>query len=160
MLHEHHRMSAPSASSVSIRTAVWIVMCSDPAMRAPLSGWLAANSSRVAIRPGISVWARSARRISSRQLWNPPPDPGETVARANRSGVDLGLALTSGRRRVDGPARRPAVRDPRRAPRPAPGRDLLRRFLPGVAGDGVDLLPDADDGERAQRDAAPLHAAG
>ena len=38
MLHEAQRTSAPSAFSVSISTAVWIVMCSDPAMRAPLSG--------------------------------------------------------------------------------------------------------------------------
>ena len=30
--------SAPSSVSVSIRTAVWIVMCRQPAMRAPLSG--------------------------------------------------------------------------------------------------------------------------
>ena len=48
-------MSAPSASSVSIKTAVWMVMCSEPAMRAPLSGLLFANSARVAMRPGISV---------------------------------------------------------------------------------------------------------
>ena len=39
MLHEAQRTSAPSAFSVSISTAVWIVMCSEPAMRAPLSGW-------------------------------------------------------------------------------------------------------------------------
>ena len=38
MLHEHQRTSAPSAISVSISTAVWIVMCSEPVMRAPLSG--------------------------------------------------------------------------------------------------------------------------
>jgi hypothetical protein len=38
MLHEAQRTSAPSASSVSIRTAVWMVMCSEPAMRAPFSG--------------------------------------------------------------------------------------------------------------------------
>ena len=30
MLHEHQRTSAPSAASVSISTAVWIVMCSEP----------------------------------------------------------------------------------------------------------------------------------
>ena len=30
MLHEHHRTSAPRAASVSISTAVWIVMCSGP----------------------------------------------------------------------------------------------------------------------------------
>ena len=38
MLHEAQRTSAPSAFSVSISTAVWIVMCSEPVMRAPVSG--------------------------------------------------------------------------------------------------------------------------
>ena len=59
MLHEAQRTSAPSATSVSMRTAVWMVMCSEPAMRAPLSGCDPANSSRTAIRPGISVSAMS-----------------------------------------------------------------------------------------------------
>ncbi len=63
MLHEAQRTSAPSAVSVSISTAVWMVMCSEPVMRAPFSGWLFAYSSRIAIRPGISV---SAMRISLR----------------------------------------------------------------------------------------------
>jgi hypothetical protein len=63
MLHEAQRTWAPRALSVSISTAVWIVMCSEPEMRAPLSGCLAAYSSRIAIRPGISV---SAIRISLR----------------------------------------------------------------------------------------------
>ena len=57
MLHEAQRSSAPSATSVSISTAVWMVMCSEPVMRAPLSGWAAAYSWRMAIRPGISVSA-------------------------------------------------------------------------------------------------------
>ena len=39
MLQEAQRTSAPSATSVSMRTAVWIVMCSEPAMRAPVSGF-------------------------------------------------------------------------------------------------------------------------
>ena len=56
-------MSAPSAASVSISTAVWIVMCREPAMRAPFSGCFGPYSSRVAIRPGISV---SASEISLR----------------------------------------------------------------------------------------------
>ena len=60
MLQEAQRTSAPSAVRVSISTAVCTVMCSEPAMRAPLSGWEAAYSSRSAIRPGISC---SARRI-------------------------------------------------------------------------------------------------
>ena len=63
MLQETQRTSAPSAVSVSISTAVWIVMCSEPMIFAPLSGCEAANSSRVFIRPGISC---SARRISLR----------------------------------------------------------------------------------------------
>ena len=46
------RTSAPSSISVSISTAVWIVMCSEPVIRAPLSGFDAPNSSRSAIRPG------------------------------------------------------------------------------------------------------------
>jgi len=54
MLHEAQRTSAPSAFSVSISTAVWMVMCSEPAMRAPFRGWLFAYSSRIAISAGIS----------------------------------------------------------------------------------------------------------
>jgi hypothetical protein len=71
MLHEAQRTSAPRASSVWISTAVWMVMCRLPAIRAPFSGWLAPNSSRRAIRPGISVSAiaisflpQSAREMS------------------------------------------------------------------------------------------------
>src|SRR3954463_10323215 len=54
MLQEAQRTSAPSAFSVSISTAVWIVMWSDPATRAPLSGWALAYSARIAISAGIS----------------------------------------------------------------------------------------------------------
>ena len=39
MLQEAQRTSAPRATRVSMRTAVWIVMCSEPAMRAPASGF-------------------------------------------------------------------------------------------------------------------------
>jgi hypothetical protein len=38
-------------------TAVWTVMCSDPVIRAPASGWRSAYSARMAIRPGISCSA-------------------------------------------------------------------------------------------------------
>ena len=38
-------------------TAVWMVMCRQPATRAPLSGLLAPNSLRRAISPGISLSA-------------------------------------------------------------------------------------------------------
>ena len=57
------RRSAPSARSVSINTAVWMVMCRQPAIRAPASGRAPPYSSRNAIRPGISV---SAMAISLR----------------------------------------------------------------------------------------------
>ena len=46
-----------------MRTAVWMVMCNEPVIRAPANGWESANSARKAIRPGISC---SARRISLR----------------------------------------------------------------------------------------------
>ena len=59
MLQEHQRTSAPRAVSVSISTAVWTVMCSEPVMRAPLSGCASAYSARVDIRPGISCSASS-----------------------------------------------------------------------------------------------------
>ena len=71
MLQEAQRTWAPRATSVSMRTAVWIVMCSEPAMRAPLSGFFSPNSARSAMRPGISVSAisislrpKSARAMS------------------------------------------------------------------------------------------------
>ncbi len=57
MLQLAHRTCAPRATSVSMSTAVWIVMCSDPVMRAPRSGWASAYSRRSAIRPGISCSA-------------------------------------------------------------------------------------------------------
>ena len=41
MLQLAQRTSAPSATRVSISTAVWIVMCSEPVMRAPFSGCVA-----------------------------------------------------------------------------------------------------------------------
>ncbi len=63
MLQLAQRTSAPSAVSVSMSTAVWIVMCSDPEMRAPASGFDSPYSLRSAIRPGISC---SARIISLR----------------------------------------------------------------------------------------------
>src|SRR5262245_58526600 len=63
MLQDAQRTSAPSALSVSMSTAVWIVMCSEPAMRAPVSGRALAYSSRIAIRAGISP---SAMAISLR----------------------------------------------------------------------------------------------
>jgi hypothetical protein len=63
MLHDAQRTSAPSAASVSISTAVWIVMCNEPATRAPFSGFEDPYSALVAISPGISI---SAMAISLR----------------------------------------------------------------------------------------------
>ena len=40
MLQDAQRTSAPSATRVSMSTAVWMVMCSEPAIRAPASGLL------------------------------------------------------------------------------------------------------------------------
>ena len=57
MLQLAQRTCAPSAVSVSISTAVWIVMCSEPVILAPRSGWLGAYSARTAISPGISCSA-------------------------------------------------------------------------------------------------------
>ena len=51
--------SAPSAVSVSISTAVWMVMCSEPVTRTPFSGAWAAYLLRIDISPGISASAMS-----------------------------------------------------------------------------------------------------
>ena len=69
MLQDTQRTSAPSATRVSIRTAVCTVMCSEPVIRAPASGWAAAYSLRIDIRPGISCSARviSLRPNSARE---------------------------------------------------------------------------------------------
>ncbi len=92
MLQDAQRTSAPSATSVSIRTAVWMVMCSEPATRAPLSGFVSLNSSRIAIRPGISV---SAMVISMRpQLARPMSFTEKSPETSfNSTPLDLLLAL-------------------------------------------------------------------
>ena len=63
MLHDAQRTSAPSSFSVSIRTAVWMVMCREPMTRAPWSDFFGPYLRRVAISPGISC---SASAISLR----------------------------------------------------------------------------------------------
>ena len=57
MLQEAHLTWAPQATSVSIKTAVWMVMCNDPDTLAPASTPL--NSSLQFISPGISISASS-----------------------------------------------------------------------------------------------------
>ena len=48
-----------ASTSVSISTAVWMVMCSEPVTRTPLSGFGGAYLPRMDIRPGISCSAMS-----------------------------------------------------------------------------------------------------
>ena len=62
MLQDAQRTSAPMSLRVSISTAVWIVMCSEPVTRTPLSGASGAYLRRIDIRPGISCSAISISR--------------------------------------------------------------------------------------------------
>ena len=69
--------TAPSSMRVSIRTAVWTVMCKQPAMRAPASGLDGPYFLRMAISPGISFSARiislrpkSAKEMSAKKNWH------------------------------------------------------------------------------------------
>ena len=75
MLQDTQRTSAPSATSVSMSTAVCTVMCSEPATRAPRRGCAAAYSRRIAIRPGISC--------SARRIWCRPKAARDRSATAN-----------------------------------------------------------------------------
>jgi hypothetical protein len=70
MLHEAQRTEAPSSTSVSIRTAVWIVMCREPVIRTPFRGFFGPNFLRTGIRPGISCSATliSLRPHSAREM--------------------------------------------------------------------------------------------
>src|SRR5580692_3671375 len=63
MLQLAQRTEAPRSARVSMSTAVWMVMCSDPVTRTPESGFSTAYLRRMAIRPGISY---SAMEISLR----------------------------------------------------------------------------------------------
>ncbi len=69
MLQLAHRTSAPSAVSVSMRTAVWMVMWREPVILAPARGFSAPCSARMAISPGISCSANwiSLRPNSARE---------------------------------------------------------------------------------------------
>ena len=70
MLQEDQVTSAPRSIRVSINTAVWMVMCKHPAIRAPLNGLDAPYSARRAIKPGISASANfiSLRPHSAREM--------------------------------------------------------------------------------------------
>src|SRR3954462_9977093 len=58
MLQLDHRTLAPSATSVSISTAVCTVIRTEPAILAPASGSESPYWARMAISPGISCSAR------------------------------------------------------------------------------------------------------
>src|SRR3984885_13527071 len=90
MLQLHQRTSAPRAVSVSISTAVWIVMCSEPVIRAPFKGCASAYSARIDIRPGISC---SASVISLRP--NSASERSATLKSALRAAVGLIADMTS-----------------------------------------------------------------
>ena len=57
MLQLAQRTLAPSSTRVSIKTAVWIVMCREPVMRTPFRGFVAECLCRIARSPGISFSA-------------------------------------------------------------------------------------------------------
>src|SRR6478672_404908 len=104
MLHDAQRTSAPSACSVSISTAVWIVMCRLPAMRAPRSGCSGANSSRIAMRPGISV---SAIAISLRpQSASDRSATSKSVNRRDSFAAFIGHSVRQRATRCGSPERR------------------------------------------------------
>src|SRR6266567_4428088 len=63
MLQLAQRTEAPRSVIVSMSTAVWMVMWSEPVTRTPASGFSVAYFRRMAIRPGISY---SAMEISLR----------------------------------------------------------------------------------------------
>ena len=71
MLQDAHRTCAPSATSVSISTAVWTVMCSEPVIRAPASGWLSAYSAAHRHQAGHLVLGQpdlAAAEVGQRQV--------------------------------------------------------------------------------------------
>src|SRR3984957_12552817 len=92
MLQLAQRTWAPRAARVSIRTAVWMVMCSDPVTRAPRSGCASAYSSRTAISPGISC---SASLISLRP--KSASDRSATLNGTDSVGMTLLSRVTDGR---------------------------------------------------------------
>src|SRR5215472_12438347 len=87
MLQLTQRTSAPSATSVSISTAVCTVMCSEPAILRPFNGCCGPYSLRSAIRPGISCSASwislrpnsASDRSATLKSWTEPAESGVSV---------------------------------------------------------------------------------
>ena len=92
MLHDAQRTSAPSSTSVSISTAVWIVMWRLPETRAPVSGLSSPYWRRSDMRPGISCSASwislrpNAARDRSATLKSPASSAIESTLSIDRSG--------------------------------------------------------------------------
>src|SRR5713226_2716436 len=138
MLQEAQRTSAPSAFSVSISTAVWIVMCSEPAMRAPFRGLRAAYSARIAISAGISD---SAMAISLR-----PQPASERSATRKSMNVESTTAafMTDGLQKDKAPAPFPM-----RAPLDLAEPDPLDCFTQGTQRSSAGRIIPCGDQARA-----------
>src|SRR5260221_13920999 len=76
MLQLAQRTEAPRSRNVSINTAVWIVIWSDPVIRTPSSGLASEYFLRIAIKPGISFSAilislrPNSAKVISATLWS------------------------------------------------------------------------------------------
>ncbi len=137
MLQLAQRTRAPSATSVSMSTAVCTVMCSDPEIRAPRSGCWSAYSRRVAMRPGISC---SASSISLRP--NSARDRSATLKSVSASSMPVSVCTAVVVMRSPAGSRwlAPRRRTRRaRSPGAGSGRTFgsLRRRTSGPAGAGA-----------------------
>ena len=135
MLHDAQRTSAPSAISVSISTAVWIVMCSEPVMRAPASGCVARVALAQRHEAGHLVLGELdllAAEVGERQVGD--LEVGGSAARrvvvvAVRSSSSR--LLVDGHRRADQRSAESPTSDPSR-----PGSRMTARWSrPGSPGD-------------------------
>ena len=132
MLHDAQRTSAPSATSVSISTAVWIVMCSEPVIRAPRSGCCAPYSRRSAIRPGISCSASVdllAPELGEREVGD-----AEVLQKDRRHGS---WSCSSFRNGGGSNARKRDIDGRRRS---TPRRGRCHRLSPGAVGLGEPVI--------------------
>jgi hypothetical protein len=75
MLHDTHCTDAPSSTSVSISTPVWMVMCSEPMMRAPAKRLLARVlraqrlQARHLLKRQLQLFAAPEAEASGCSLW-------------------------------------------------------------------------------------------
>ncbi len=95
MLHEHQRTWAPSSTSVSISTAVWMVMCSDPVIRAPLERAAVAVLGAQGHQAGHLVLGQGDLVASERSQ----PEIGDLVVAI---GVEVGVVMWTLQQKVGG----------------------------------------------------------